>query len=117
MPTLIANLSTGKGTWTAVTQLFKEKWDNIILITNDFGKENFKTAPENTEFIIIDQNKSTTEIKKHLMKELKPKLKAEVALNISSGTGKEHTALISALINLGISIKFITEENNQIIEV
>lgn len=117
MPTLIANLSTGKGTWSELTQILKHDWDKIILITNEFGKENFKTAPKNTEFIIINTSKTATEIKQELIRHLKPKLKTDIALNITSGTGKEHTALISALLNLGVSIKLITLENNQITEV
>ena len=42
MPTLIACLSTGKGTWGHVNHLIdNNNYDKVILITNDFGKENF----------------------------------------------------------------------------
>ena len=42
MPTLVACLSTGKGTWGHVNHLIDDgKFDRVFLITNDFGKENF----------------------------------------------------------------------------
>jgi len=43
MTELVACLSTGKGTWGHVSRLIADgTWEKIILITNDFGKENFK---------------------------------------------------------------------------
>ena len=42
MTDFVACLSTGKGTWGNVKRIIEEgEWDNILLITNDFGKENF----------------------------------------------------------------------------
>ncbi len=109
MQTLVACLSTGKGTWTHVLQLLNQRWDKIILITNEFGKENFKGLPQNAEFIVIDaDNNEVPKLKDYLIQELKPKIRGEVALNIASGSGKEHMALFSALINLGVPIKLIS---------
>jgi len=46
-------------------------------------------------------------LKEELSKKLKGKLNGtEVALSIASGDGKEHMALISALINLPVGIRF-----------
>lgn len=108
MTELIACLSTGKGTWEHVRRLTnEEEWENIILITNDFGKENFKPSKK-VEFIIIDPNKFLSELTKELTDKLKGKVKGiEVALNLVSGTGKEHMALLSALMKLGIGIRLI----------
>ena len=39
---------------------------------------------------------------------LKDKLKTEVALNIVSGTGKEHMALLSALIKCKVRFKLMS---------
>ena len=38
MKTLIALISTGKGTWGHVGRLISEDWDKIIIVTNDFGR-------------------------------------------------------------------------------
>ena len=108
MPTLIACLSTGKGTWGHVSRLIKEnQWNKVILITNEFGKENF-TKSDNTELILIDAEKGIEELSKELKEKLKDKIKeSEVALNIISGSGKEHSALLSALLKLGIGIRLV----------
>ena len=107
MTSLIACLSTGKGTWGHVSRIMEdEKWDKVFLITNEFGKENFQNT-KNTELIIIDSNKGLKELQKDIVDQLKDKIEGEVALNIVSGTGKEHMALLSALLKLGLGIRLI----------
>ena len=107
MTSLIACLSTGKGTWGHVSRIMEdEKWDKVFLITNEFGKENFQQT-KNTELIIIDSNKGLRELQKDIIEQLKDKVEGEIALNIVSGTGKEHMALLSALLKLGLGIRLI----------
>ena len=108
MPQLIACLSTGKGTWGHVNRLIDEgKFDNIILITNEFGKENF-TKNDKTDLIIVDSNQGITELQENIFTQLKEKkLETEIALNLVSGTGKEHMALLSALLKLGVAIRLL----------
>ena|SRR3989344_3892633 len=108
MPTLIACLSTGKGTWGHVSRLIKENpWDKVILITNEFGKENF-TKSDNTELILIDSSKGIEDLSKEIKEKLKSQIKdSEIALNIISGSGKEHSALLSALLKLGVGIRLV----------
>jgi hypothetical protein len=107
MADLIAFLSTGKGSWGHVNGLINgEKWDKVILLTNDFGKEKFQ-AGENTELIVCDFNASTEELTKEIQGKLKDKVSGEVGVNFISGTGKEHMALISALIKLGVGFRLV----------
>ena len=107
MTSLIACLSTGKGTWGHVSRIIEdEKWEKVFLITNEFGKENFQQT-KNTELIIIDSNKGLRELQKDIIEQLKDKVEGEIALNIVSGTGKEHMALLSALLKLGLGIRLI----------
>ena len=103
---LIALLSTGKGTWDQVAGLIKHgEWDKIIVIGSDFAKQ--FSHDKNFEFIEIDLNKKLQELRDELLKKLKGKISGtEVALSIASGDGKEHMALISALINLPVGIRF-----------
>lgn len=106
MKTIIALLSTGKGTWTEVLNILKsEEWDKIFIVTNDFGKEKFSFP--NTEFIICDFNNSIKEIRNSITEKLKGIPETEVAINISSGTGKEHTALISAVLKAGLGPRLV----------
>lgn len=102
---LVALLSSGKGTWGQVSGLVKQgEWDNIILIGNDFAKK-FSVEKEH-EFIEIKES-SLVEIKKEILEKIKNKIKGtEVALSIASGSGKEHMALISALLSIPVGVRF-----------
>ncbi len=103
---LVALLSSGKGTWGQVSGLMKQgEWDKVILIGDDFAK---KFASEKIfEFIQIDTNKKLVELKKEILEKLKGKIDGtEVALTIASGTGKEHMAVISALLSIPAGIRF-----------
>ena len=117
MADLVCSLGTGKGTWLEVSNLAKiYDWKNIFIITNDFGKENFNCGKPVT-FIIIDWNKDYYSIKEIIIKELKDKVSGDVALNFSSGTGKEHMAILSSMLSIGVGLRFIVPENNQIKEI
>jgi len=110
MSTLIACLSTGKGTWGHVSRLIQDgNFDNVLLITNEYGKENFQKS-ENTELIAIKLEQGMRELRDEIQKALKSRIKSsetEVALNLASGIGKEHMALLSALLRLGIGIRLM----------
>ena len=115
MSNLVANLSTGKGTWTEIIKLINsENWENVFLITNKFGKDNFKH--ERAEFILIKED-SILKMSDQITKALRRKLGFnDVAVNFISGNGKEHMALLSALLKMGVGIRFVTLDNNQMIE-
>jgi hypothetical protein len=102
---LVALLSSGKGTWGQVSGLIgKEEWDNIILVGNSFA--NKFTVDKEHEFIEISET-TLVKMKQQIMEKLKGKIKGtEVALSIASGDGKEHMALISALLSLPVGIRF-----------
>ncbi len=103
---LIALLSSGKGTWAQVSGLMKYgEWEKVILIGDDFAKD-FK-HDKKFEFIKIDLDKKLKDLRDDLSKKLKGKIDGiEVALSLASGNGKEHMALVSALINLPVGIRF-----------
>jgi hypothetical protein len=102
---LIAILSSGKGTWGQVSGLVNRgEWDNIILLGNDFARK--FTVEKKHEFIEIREG-TITKLKQEILDKLKNKIKGtEVALSIASGTGKEHMALISALLSIPVGIRF-----------
>lgn len=108
MTDLIAVLSSGKGTWGHVARLIQEtEWDNIFLITNDFGKEKF-SAEKPTEFILVDARKSMNDLITEIKNGLEGKVKGtEVALNLASGSGKEHMALLSSVMKMGLGFRLV----------
>jgi len=119
MTSLIACLSSGKGTWSHVSQLIeKQEWDKIFLITNDFGVKNFQPkikkqedsdSSQKLEYVLIDSKKYLSEITNDIKKQLKGKINdTEVALNLISGTGKEHMAVLSAVLKLGLGIRLVS---------
>jgi len=103
---LVALLSTGKGSWGQVAGLMSHgEWDKVIVIGGDFAKQ--FSHNKDFEFIHVDLDKKIRDLKEDFQKKLKGKVNGtEVALTIASGDGKEHMALISALINLPVGIRF-----------
>ncbi len=112
MAILVACLSSGKGTWLEVSKLANDTaWDKVFIITNNFGRDNFKKNGK-TELIIVDDNKDVTELTEDIRKSLKDKINdMEVAVNFLSGNGKEHMALVNALLKLGLGIRFVVYDN------
>lgn len=103
---LVALLSSGKGSWAQVAGLVNRgEWDKIILVGSDFA-EKFETTKEH-EFVKVDTSKSLIDLKQELMDKLKDKIQGvEVGLSIASGEGKEHMALISALLSIPVGVRF-----------
>ena len=118
MATLVALLSTGKGTWAELAKLIRaHDWDRIFLITNEFGMSTFNRQ-QNMEFILINPEDSLQKMIEDMKKGLKDKvLDVDVALNMSSGSGKEHMALLSCLLKLGLGIRLVTTENDKLKEI
>jgi len=104
---LVALLSSGKGTWGQVAGLVNRgEWDNIILIGSEFA-EKFTTDKKH-DFINVKTSQGILELKEEIMEKLKGKINGtEVALSIASGDGKEHMALISALLSLPVGIRLV----------
>ncbi len=118
MPTLLACLSTGKGTWSEINKIMQaQPWDKIFLMTNAFGKENF-TPPNNAELVLVDAFQETTVLVEQIKKALKERVKDfEVALNLASGSGKEHMALLEAVLEMGLNFRLVTVNNHGQMEV
>ncbi|GEM_PF-171239 len=116
MPTLIASLSTGKGTWTEVSRIMQtQPWMKVFLITNQFGVENFTSKPATAEFVVIDPNQEVSVITERIIGQLRGKIDDfEIALNMVSGSGKEHMAIVEAVLELGLNFRLITVVNGQV---
>ena len=104
---LVALLSMGKGTWAQVSGLVKMgEWEKIILVGSEFAEKFTLDKPH--EFIKVDTASGLKELKDELIKKLQGKIDGtEVALSIASGDGKEHMALISALLSLPVGVRFV----------
>ena len=115
MPTLIACLSTGKGTWTEVVKILtSQSWNRVFLVTDQFGKEHF-TPNSITELIVVDLSLDSSVLKEVIKKGLQGKITDfEVALNLASGSGKEHMALLEAVMELGLNFRLVTMNEDRV---
>lgn len=115
MTILIACLSVGKGTWMEVNNLIRaQDWDKVFLLTNQFGQDKFR-PDQKTELIVIDTTGDLVSLVKAIKDNLKKKITTfEVALNLVSGSGKEHMALLEAVLELGLNFRLVTMRNNQL---
>ena len=104
---LIAFLGDDKETWGQVTGLINNKdWEKIILVKSKSATSYL--SPKKTDSIILDSSKSLTEMIGNLLQELKNKFSGfEAHLSIASGNGKEHMALISALMKAPVGIRLV----------
>ncbi len=119
MTHLVACLGTGKGTWTEVNKLIRQRsWEKVFLVTNNFGKENYKNE-SNAELIIIDDNQNMEIIRDILVNELKTKNVdvLDMAINFISGSGKEHMALLSALLKIGAGVRLVNPGESEVKEI
>lgn len=117
MTSLIAMLSSGKGTWAQVNNLIKlGTWERVYLICNEFSHENFEINSQKIIKLKIDENnpqKSIDILSRFFKKEVKD---FEVAINLVSGSGIEHMALLSAILKAGLGIRFVYTHNNDVEE-
>ena len=104
---LVAYLGDDKENWGQVTALINRgEWEKIIIVKSKNAGD--FTSSKKCDIVQIDSCKPLLDVKKEIMDKLKDKLgEFEVALSIASGNGKEHMALISALLSIPVRIKLI----------
>ncbi len=107
MKTFLGVLSTGKGTWGQVAHIVDNtEYDNVYLVSNEWAQDKFSCSKK-VNWIIIDPRKGFSEIMDDIEKQW-PKELADPDLNIHSGSGKEHSAILAILQNKKIKFKIIT---------
>src|SRR3989338_6566678 len=117
MLTLIACLSTGKGTWSEVTKIMNSQpWDKVFLITNSFGRDTFTSPDPKISLIVVDTFAEPVILTEQIIKELKGKITDfEVGINFVSGSGKEHMALLEAVLELGLNFRLTEWDKDRVI--
>ena len=106
MTDLVACISDESGLLNHVKRVVEgENWNTVFLI----AQKRFPVKIEKKfELIVIDEAKTISEISHELKNRLNGKIKGiEVAVNLVCGYGKAHMALMSALLKLGLAIRFI----------
>ncbi len=115
MVSLVALMSSDTKNWKEVADLIKcTKWDNVYLICNSLAfnsinLENVKKYQFNEQNPIMSIFGLTDTFKNEIMD-------FEVCINLSSGTGIQHMALVSSILKSGLGLRFVHCENNQLKE-
>lgn len=102
----VAFVGKDKENWGQVKGLINRLQNESIMIVRDKSVEGFPVS-SNMQVVSIDSSKPILELKDELMHLLKPRLSGdfEVSLSLASGSGKEHMALISALLSIPVGIR------------
>ncbi len=108
---LICFQGTDKENYPQINALMKRgDWSNILIIKN---KETEDLPEGNASILEINSSLPINELKSDMIQKLKNTIKEiEVALSIASGTGKEHMALISALLSMPVGIRLVVYTKN-----
>lgn len=112
---LVAMIGKGNEGLGQVSALINRFDAEKIILVKDKSVESF---PENEKCEILDVNSEADLFS--LCTEMKTRLETavnkdfEVALSIASGSGKEHMALISALLSIPVGVKIVAYTKNGI---
>ena len=111
---LVAFLGDDKENWGQVTGLINRgDWERIILVKSKSAEE--YESSKQTEIVTVDTSKPLIELKEDIINKLRKKFEGfDVNLSIASGTGKEHMALISALLSIPVGIRLVAFTKNGI---
>lgn len=102
----VAFIGEDKENWGQITALLNRlEYEKAILIQNK--KADYSSSNEKCKVIKVDSERPLIELKNELIEKLKKELSRdfEVSLSLASGNGKEHMALLSALLNVPVGVK------------
>ncbi|MEK6857771.1 MAG: hypothetical protein AABX39_04250 [Nanoarchaeota archaeon] len=117
MTDLIVFLGEGKGTWGHVMKVVEDsQFSKIYVITQEFFKDKITIQKEH-EKIVLNAEKPLSELISELKKYFQDKVFGDIAVNMFSGSGKEHMALLSALLQVGAGVRLIALTQDGVKEV
>lgn len=105
---LVCFQGTDKESWAQINALLKRgEWEKASIVKNK-AAEHFP-MPESCTILEVDSSIPLLELKEDIIKKLRPTIgkEFEIALSLASGTGKEHMALISALLSIPVGIRLV----------
>jgi len=90
------------------------QWEKIAIVKNKEAES--LSSPENVKVFEVNSKSPITELKEEIMQKLKTAIGKdfEVYLSLASGNGKEHMALISALLSIPVGIRLVVFTKNGI---
>lgn len=109
---LIACLGADRESWGQVTGLINRgTWEKVILVKSQHALD--YPTPQGVHEVIINTSTPLLEIKDYLVAQLKNAFSEfEACLSIASGSGKEHMAIIAALLSIPMGIRLVAFTKN-----
>ncbi|MCF7861268.1 hypothetical protein K9M79_03395 [Candidatus Woesearchaeota archaeon] len=123
MKVLIVTVSQNPAEVAHVKRLLSEgEWKKVIMIGFDKTKEIVHTFEclnnDLFNYILCDPTMPIPEISSTLGSELSEASgEYEVAVNFTSGTGKLHMAVLSAVLKLGVGVRLVTISEKGVIQI
>lgn len=105
MTDLIVCLTEKKGYKHVKRLILEADWTRIFIITRKEVKDSFKFAKP-VVFITINPKEPVQDITNQIKSKL-TFIFGEIGLNLVSGTGKEHMAIISAIMKAGAGFRLV----------
>ncbi len=104
----VAFVGSDTENWGQVSALLNRLEYETALIVRSQGADSFPIG-ERCTVLDIDTTQPLLALKEELLSKLKSKLSGdfEVSLSLASGTGKEHMALLSALLNIPVGVRLV----------
>ena len=105
---LVAFVGGDKENWREITGVMNRLECDKIVIVKDKKVSGFPNSLK-TRVVDVDSGAPLMELKSEMMSKIKKELMGdfEVALSLASGNGKEHMALISALLSIPVGIRLV----------
>ncbi|MBI5390426.1 hypothetical protein HZB02_02985 [Candidatus Woesearchaeota archaeon] len=117
MTEFIATLGEDQATIKHVEKMVQEgEYSHCWIIQSATNTQHLKTDKKITT-ITFNPDFITAQLAAHLQQELQGKINDfEVAVNIISGNGREHMALLSALLKVGLGLRLVVYTKEGIVE-
>lgn len=108
----VAFLGSDKENWGQIGAIMR-RLDAVPILIKSKKTEDFE-AIGNARIVSVDTDKPLIELKEEIIDKVKPLLlsELEVAISLASGNGKEHMALISALLSIPVGIRLVVFTKN-----
>lgn len=119
MTDFVAVMTSDNGAFNHVKKIIEEgMFERAFLIVSPINVPSLTPSQTKVEFVYINANKPIEEMIQQIVSQLKPKLSfSEVGLNLASGNGKEHMAVLSAVMKLGVGFRLVAATKEGVKEI
>lgn len=117
MTDLVVCLGTDQKVWDYLRRLVEgEPWGSVFVVSPDANPGFSCSRP--VRFVAVDVRSTLPELVEQVRRALDGKiLDTEAAVNVVLGSGKEHMAVMSALLRLGVGIRLVAYTSEGVKEI